>query len=147
MYKICEVFFSDKPCKSGCRRGTWSHVAVLLKENPKKCFSRHENLSAHVNAVLMKTNACIKDTLSQSNKKTTEEKERSNELNIGKLIKAVHFLAANNLPVKELYPKLVSFLAGDIEEPVVKQYLHTCKKNVTYQDSDSCNSFLLLLNT
>ena len=64
MYKICEVFFSDKPCKSGCGRGTWSHVAVLLKENPKKCFSRHENLSAHVNAVLMKTNACIKDTLS-----------------------------------------------------------------------------------
>ena len=57
-----------------------------------------------------------------------QQKKRSNELYIGKLIKAVHFLAANNLPVKELYPKLVSFRAVDIEEPVVKQYLDTCKK-------------------
>ena len=68
----------------------------------------------------MKTNAGIEDALSQSDKKTKEEKKISNELYIGKLIKAVHFIAANNLPVKELYPKLVSFLADDIEEPVVK---------------------------
>ena len=57
-----------------------------------------------------------------------KQQKKRKDLNIGKLIKAVHFLAANNLPVKKLYPKLVSFLAGDIEEPVVKQYLHTCKK-------------------
>ena len=57
-----------------------------------------------------------------------QQKKRSNELYIGKLIKAVHFLAANNLPVKELYPKLESFLADDIGEPVVKLYLDTCKK-------------------
>ena len=36
-------------------------------------------------------------------------------------LSSVHFLAANNLPVKELYLKLVSFFADDIEEPVVKQ--------------------------
>ena len=69
------------------------------------------------------------------------------KLYIRKLIKVVHFLAANNLPVKELYPKLDIFLAHDIEEPVVKQYLDTCKKNATYQPSNSCNSFPLLLNT
>ena len=78
-------------------------------------------------------------------RKTTEGTERLYELYIGKLIKTVHFLAANNLPVKELYPKLVSFLADDIEELGVKQYLD--KKNVTYQSSNSCNSFLLSLNT
>ena len=76
-----------------------------------------------------------------------QEKKRSNELHIGKLIKAVHFLAANNLSVTEIYPKLVSFLADDIEGPVVEQYLDTSKKNVTYQSSDSCDSFLLSLNT
>ena len=107
-------------------RGAWSHVAVLIKENPKKHFSRHEKLSAHVKAVLMKTNAHIKDALSKSNKKTTEEKKRLNKLYTGKLIKAVHFLVANNLPVKELYRKLLSFLADDTEEPVVKQHLDTC---------------------
>ena len=89
----------------------------------------------------------IEDGLSKSDKKTTEEKKRSNKLCLGKLIKAVQFLAANNLPVKELYPKLVSFLADDIEEPVVKQYWDTCQKNQTYQSSDSCDSFLLSLNT
>ena len=76
----------------------------------QKCFSRHEKLLAHGNAVLLKTNAHIEDTLSKSDKKTTEEKNRSNEIYIGKLIKAIHFLAANNLPVKELYPKLVRLL-------------------------------------
>ena len=78
--------------------------------------------------MLKKTNARIEDALSKSDKKTTEEKKRSNELYIVKLIKAVHFLAANNLPVKKLYPKLVSFLADDIEELVIKQYLDICKK-------------------
>ena len=78
MCKICELFFSDKPCPSGHRRGAWSHVAVLLKENLKKRFSRHKKLSAHVNAVLMKTNACIEDAISKSNKKTPEKKKRLN---------------------------------------------------------------------
>ena len=104
-----------------------------IKENPKKRFSRHGKSSAYVKAVLKKTNARIEDALSKSDKKTTEEKKRSNELYIVKLIKDVHFLAANNLPVKKLYPKLVSFLADDIEEPVIKQYLGICKKKVTYQ--------------
>ena len=80
----------------------------------------------------MKTKARIEHVLSKSDKKT-KEKKRSNKLYIGKLIKAVHFLAASNLPVTELYPKLVSFLVDDIEEPFVKQYLDTCKKNATYQ--------------
>ena len=97
--------------------------------------------------MVMKTNARIEDALSKSDQKTTEEKKRSNELYIRKLIKAVHFLAANNLPVKELCPKLVSFLADDIEEPVVKRYLDTCQKKATCQSLDSCDSFLLSLNT
>ena len=52
--------------------------------------------------LLMKTNACIEDALSKSDKKTTEGKKRSNEIYIRKLIKANHILAASNLPVKEL---------------------------------------------
>ena len=77
----------------------------------------------------MKTNVCIKDALSKSDKKTIEGKNRLNELYIRKLIKVVHFLAANDLSAKELYPKLVSFLANDIKEPVVKQYFDACKKS------------------
>ena len=51
------------------------------------------------------------------------------------------------MPVKKLYRTLVTFLADDMEEPVVKQYLDTCKKNANYQSSDSWDSFLLLLNS
>ena len=47
------------------------------------------------------------------------------------------------MPVKELCPKLVSFLADYIEVPVVKRYLDTC----TYQSLDSCDSLLLSLKT
>ena len=99
--------------------------------------------------MLIKTSARIKDALSKSDKKTFEEKKLSNELYIGKLIKTVPFLAANNVPVKQHYPKLVIFLADDIGEPIVKQYLNTSKKkkNTTYQSTDSCDSFLLLMNT
>ena len=111
----------------------------------QKSFSRREKSSAHVNVVLMKTNVGIKDTLSKSDKKMTEEKIRWTLY--WKIYKSCPLLAANNLPVKELYPKLSSFLADDIEESVIKQYLDTCKKNVTYQSSDSCYSFLLLLNS
>ena len=42
----------------------------------RKSFSRHEKSSAHVSVVLMKTNVGIKDTLSKSDKKMTEEKIR-----------------------------------------------------------------------
>ena len=93
----------------------------------------------------MKINARIEDAHSKSDKKTTEEKIEWTLY--WKLIKAVHFLAANNLPVNELYQKLVSFFQDNTEEPVAKQYLDTCKKNATYQFSDSCDSFLLSLNT
>ena len=65
MCKICEIFFSDKPCPSGCGRGAWFHIAIILKENPKKCLSRNEKSSAHINAVLLKTNAHIEDALSK----------------------------------------------------------------------------------
>ena len=37
----------------------------------------------------------------------TKKKSKANELYIEKLIKIVHFFARNNLPVKELYPKMI----------------------------------------
>ena len=94
----------------------------------QKSVSQDMKSRLHMSMLLMQTNTCIEDALSKSDKKTTEEKKRLNELYIGKVIKAAHFLAAYNLLVKELYSKLVSFLADDIEEPVVKQDLDTCKK-------------------
>ena len=40
-----------------------------------------------------------------------------------KLIKIIYSLACNNLPLKELYPKVMKFLSSEINEPVIKQYL------------------------
>ena len=105
-------------------------LGLMLPHYLKKIQSVSQDMKSrlHMSMLLMQTNTCTEDALSKSGKKTTEEKKRLNELYIGKVIKAVHFLAAYNLPVKELYSKLVSFLADDIEEPVVKQDIDTCKK-------------------
>ena len=52
------------------------------------------------------TNLKIKGTLEKLDE-SNKEKSKANELYIEKLIKIVHFFARNNLPVKELYPKMI----------------------------------------
>ena len=75
------------------------------------------------------------------------KKSKANELCIEKLIKIVHFLARNNLPVNELYPKMIKLLSDEINEPIVKRYLETYPKNAAYDSSDSCDSILVALNS
>ena len=89
----------------------------------------------------------VTPALSKADLTTLEEKRNSNELYIKKLIKIVHFLARNNLPVKELYPKMIFFLSNEMEEPVISQYLNTAARNATYDSSDSCDSLLVSLDT
>ena len=50
------------------------------------------------------------------------------------------------MPVKELYTKLIKFLAEETEEPIIKQYLESAPMNARYDSSDSCDGFLLSLN-
>ena len=147
MCKICEVFYGDQPCPTGRGRGAWSHNAVLLKENPKRRFTRHEKSKSHINAHVMKTSSKIEEAIGKADKESKKEKESTNELYVTKLIKIVHFLARNNLPVKELYPKMIKFMADEIEEPVTKQYLTSAAQNATYDSSDSCDSLLVSLDT
>ena len=147
MCKICEVFYNDQPCPAGRGGGAWSHNAVLLKDNPKRRFQRHEKSKTHIKAVLMKTNARMEEALNSTDKSSRQEKQETNELYIMKLIKIVHFLARNNLPVKELYPKIIKFLAEELSEPVIKQYLESSAKNSTYESTDSCDSFLVSINS
>lgn len=144
--KVCEVFYGDQLCPSGRGRGAWSHNAVLLKDNPKRRFQRHEKSKPHIDAILMKTSSKIEEAIGRVDKQTLKEKENTNELYITKLIKIIHFLARNNLPVKELYPKVIKFMAEEIEEPVTKQYLASAAQNATYDSSDSCDSLLVSLD-
>ena len=41
-----------------------------------------------------------------------------------------------------MFPKFINFLADEIQEPIIKQYLESCNKNATYTSSDSRDSFL-----
>ena len=43
-----------------------------------------------------------------------------------------------------MYPKMIRFLS---DEPVLRQYLESSAKNATYESSDSCDSFLVSLNS
>ena len=82
------------------------------------------------------TNLQINEALDKANDETRGAKEQA------KLISIVHFLARNNLAVKFLYPKFTDFLANELEEPIMKQYLETCPKNATYTSHDSLISAL-----
>ena len=66
---------------------------------------------------------------------------------VEKLMRIVHFVARNHLPVKELYPKMITFLSDEINEPIIKQYLEKCLKNAAYDSSDSCDSIIVFLNS
>ena len=46
----------------------------------------------------------------------------------------------------ELYPKVTSFLANELHEPIIKQYLEKCPKNAAYDSSDSFDALLNSLN-
>ena len=74
------------------------------------------------------------------------KKNKTNELHVEKLVRIVNFLARNSLPVKELYPKMIKFLSGEINEPVIKQYLEVFPKNASYDSTDSCDSVIVSLN-
>ena len=74
------------------------------------------------------------------------KKNKTNELHVEKLVRIVNFLARNSLPVKELYPKMIKFLSGEINEPVIKQYLEVFPKNASYDFTDSCDSVIVSLN-
>ena len=63
------------------------------------------------------------------------------------MIQIVQFLGRNNLPVKFMFPKFINFLADEMQEPIIKQHLDSCNKNTIYTSSDSCDSFLQVINT
>ena len=139
MYKICEVSYGDTPTDIHGSRGTWSHKGVAFKDNPGKKLRRHQKSADHKKAILAKTNLSVKDSLQVIQ---NEDRSHANELYIGKLVQIVQFLARNNLSVKSLYPKFVDLLANELQEPIIKQYLDTCRKNATYSSHETCDSLI-----
>ena len=132
---------------TGHGKGAWSHNTVFLKDNPKRRLQRHEKPPTGLKAILIRTNACMKEALSSAELLSRQEKQQTNEFYVAKLIKIVHFLARNNLPDKKMYPEMMRFLSDEIEEPIVRRYLESSAKNATYKSSDSCDSFLVSLNS
>ena len=126
-----------------------THARLVEEEehpNPKRRFQRHEKSSIHLKAVLRRDNAHMEESLSSAELLSHQEKQQTNELYVTKLIKIVNFLARNNLPVKEMYPKMIRFLSDKMEEPVLRQYLESSAKNAAHESSVSCDSFLVSLN-
>ena len=65
---------------------------------------------------------------------------------VSKSIKIVHFLGKHNLPIKQLYPAVLHFLAFDHEEPNAKQYLENYPQNATYDSHAAADSLISALN-
>ena len=146
MCKLCDVYFGDNPVSSGGSRGAFSHRGVVFGDNPGKRLRRHVASRQHKEAVSAMANLRINEALDKANDETRGAKEQANKLYVSKLISIVHFLARNNLAVKFLYPKFIDFLANELEEPIMKQYLETCPKNATYTSHETCDSLISALN-
>ena len=144
--RFVKFFYESSSENPGGSRGAWSHRAVHFKDNPGKKLTCHNKSDNYGFALKSLTNLKNKDTLEKPDE-SNKEKSTENELYTEKLIKIVHFLARNNLPVKELYPKMIKHLSDEINEPIVKRYLETYPKNAAYDSSDSCDSILVALNS
>ena len=96
-------------------------------------------------------NLRIEDTTGSRAKEKSQVRREASNLHIGKLIRLVHFIARNNLPVKSLYQnnlpvkslyqKFIEFLSNELEEPIIKQ-LENCSKNATYKSHETCDSLI-----
>ena len=64
---------------------------------------------------------------------------------VSKLINIVPFWGKHNVPIKELYPPLLHFLAFDLEHPITK-YLKNCPKNATHDSHATVDSLISALN-
>ena len=107
-------------------------------------MQRHAKLKPQTDAILAITSTRTDEAL--SGPIGIQEKTNINEMCVSKLIKIVHFLEKHNLPIKELYPALLHFLAFDLEEPITKQYLENCPKNATYDSHATADSLIPALN-
>ena len=118
MCKICEVFYGKSPVPTGRERGAWIHNAVIFHGNAGKKLRRHAKSKPHTNVILTIASTRIDEALLGPS--GIQEKTNINEMYVSKLIKIVHFLGKLNLPIKELYPALLHFLAFDLEEPIAE---------------------------
>ena len=144
MCNICEFFYGKSPVPTGRGRGAWSHNAVIFHGNAGKKLQCHAKQKLHTNAILAITFTRTDEALLGPT--GIQEKTNTNKMYVSKLIKIVHFLGKHNLPIQELYPVLLHFLAFDLEEPVTKQYLGNCPKNTTYNSHNTPDSLISALN-
>ena len=144
MCRICTVFYGDNPEPAHGSKSASCHKSVRFKDNPRKKLRQHKLPDDHKDAIHAKTNMKIEESISAVR---IEHHSNANELYITKLIQIVQFLGRNNLPVKFMFPKFINFLADEMQEPIIKQHLDSCNKNTIYTSSDSCDSFLQVINT
>ena len=45
---------------------------------------------------------------------------------------SIYFMISKSVPLSENYRVMMNFIPSKLDEPIIKQYLETCPKNVTY---------------
>ena len=44
---MCEIVYGERPCPNNRSRGAWSHIGVILKDDPGRKFKRHSDSFEH----------------------------------------------------------------------------------------------------
>ena len=147
MCKICNIYYGSSSCPTNSNCGAWSHKPVTFHDNAGKKLRCHDSTESHKQAILGLVNLRTEETIGSRAKEKSQEWHEANNFYIGKLIRIVYFLARNNLPVISLYQKFIKFLFNELEEPIIKQYLENCSKNVTYKSHETCDSLIASLDS
>ena len=147
MRKICKICYGSSPCPTNSNCGAWSRKPVTFHDNGGKKLQCHDSTESHKQAILGLVNLHTEETIGSRAKEKSQEWHEANNFYIGKLIRIVYFLARNNLPVISLYQKFIEFLFNELEEPIIKQHLENCSKNVTYKSHETCDSLIASLDS
>ena len=67
-------------------------------------------------------------------------KKHTDHLYFFKCIHRIYFMISKNDPLSENYRDTMNFIASKLDEPITKQYLESCRKNVTYSSCTAVES-------
>ena len=138
--KICEKY----PSSGSSSKGAFSTSACENTTHSSHAFRQHESSGRHIRLekkTIGSGSAEMTDALAVS-KAQNIKRQYVNKLYLSKCMDSIFFMIKKHCPLTDNYGDLINFLENRIQEPITKQYLHSCPKNATYLSNMTAESLL-----
>ena len=141
MCKICEKYQSS----GGSSKRAFSTTAGENTTHPSHAFRQHERSQRHIRLEKKTIGFGSADALAVS-KAQNINRQYVNKLHLRKCIDSKFVMIRKHWPLADNYGDLLNFLANRIQEPITKQYLNSCPKNITYLSNTTVEPLLDAMN-